>query len=397
MTHLSDLFNRHRAEAVLRHYGLDGLLVGLPENWLYLTGSEDAIAATIGVPVFALLTRQPLGLRAIGIPRLIAGLAAAALPQVDEVVLYGEFPVSVDQAHLRDLERGTVDLLENSSHSAASPADAVELILRLSGLDRGQIAVDDSSIAQIVQERVPTCKCSPGRKVLEEIRSVKTPEEISRLAAAASIAEELEELAFDHVAPGQIWDDFVSGLPAAAAERGARLGFFSGGAGWRSGFMFPPIEEPLNYGDLVRLDLAISHRGYWSDSGRTACLGTPSAEVRKRYGGIRLAVEAAMAAVRPGVTFADIYDVAMRAVQQHIPGYRRRHCGHTIGLRPYDGLLVAPDEFTVLETNMVLNIEVPYYGLGWGGLQLEDTVVVTEDGCSPLTKMPHDLLSVSGS
>jgi Xaa-Pro aminopeptidase len=397
MTHVSELINSDRADAVLRRHGLDGLLAALPENWLYLTGHEDTVASTIGLPVVALLTRNPLGVRAIAIPRLVAGFAAVEMPTVDRVVLYGEFPVNVDQVELRGLERATVDLLNDRSHAAATLADAVELILRLTSLDRGQIAVDDGSIAQIVQERVPTCKCTPGRKVLEQIRAVKTPEEISRLGAAAAIVEEVEQLAFDHIRPGRVWDDFVSSLPSAVAQRGARMGFFSGGAGWRSGFMFPPVEEPIKNGDLVRLDLTISHRGYWSDSGRTACVGTPSPQVKKLYGGMRLAVEAALEAVRPGVPFAEVYDVAMKAVGQHIPGYRRRHCGHTIGLRPYDGLLVAPDEAALLETNMVLNIEVPYYGLGWGGLQLEDTVVVTENGYSPLTEMTHDLITVSRS
>jgi Xaa-Pro aminopeptidase len=85
----------------------------------------------------------------------------------------------------------------------------------------------------------------------------------------------------------------------------------------------------------------------------------------------------------------------LSVVQKQIPDYRRRHCGHSIGLRPYDGLLVAADEATVLEANMVLNIEVPYYGIGWGGMQLEDTIVVTEDGWTPLTTMTHDLIVVS--
>lgn len=397
MTHGSVLLNRDRADAVLQQQGLDALLVALPENWLYLTGSDDSIAGTIGLPTLALLTRNPLGVTAVALPKLAAGFAAAEMPGVDQVVLYGEFPVNVSQNRLRDLERATVDLLEDAGHSAAAPIDAVEKLLTASGLDRGHIAVDDWSIAQMVQERLPACKCMPGRKLLEQIRAVKTPEEIARLGAAAAIVEQLEQLAFDHISPGRVWDDFVATLPVAAAKRGARLGFFSGGAGWRSGFMFPAIEEPLVAGDLIRLDLTVSHRGYWADSGRTACVGTPSAETRKRYGGIRLAVESALEKIRPGVTFADIYDVAMKAVEQHIPGYRRRHCGHTIGLRPYDGLLVAPDEATVLEANMVLNIEVPYYGIGWGGLQLEDTIVVTESGCSRLTAMAHDLLSVPGS
>jgi Xaa-Pro dipeptidase len=397
MTHVSGLLNCDRAEAALRQHGLDGLLAALPENWLYLTGYEDMVAGTIGLPVIALVTRDPLGVKAIAIPRLVAAFAAAEMPNLGEIVLYGEFPVNVGQVELGGLERATVDLLEDRSHAAATLPDAVELILRLTGLDRGQIAVDDWSIAQMVQERVPTCRCSPGRKVLEQIRAVKTPEEISRLGAAAAIVEELEQLAFDHIKPGHIWDDFISSLPAAAAARGARLGFFSGGAGSRSGFMFPPIEEPVKNGDLVRLDLTISHRGYFADSGRTAIIGSPSAEVSKRYGAIRLAVESAVEAVRPGVTFAEVYGAALRVAEQHIPNYRRRHCGHTIGLRPYDGLLVAPDEGAQLEANMVLNIEVPYYGIGWGGLQLEDTIVVTATGCSPLTKMARDLLVIPQS
>ena len=75
-------------------------------------------------------------------------------------------------------------------------------------------------------------------------------------------------------------------------------------------------------------------------------------------------------------------------------GYRRRHCGHTIGARPYDGLLVAPEETTRLEANMILNIEVPFYGIGWGGLQLEDTLLITDSGCLPLTKLPRELVTL---
>jgi Xaa-Pro aminopeptidase len=395
MTHGSALLNRDRADAALRQHGLDGVLVALPENWLYLAGFEDAVAATIGLPTIAILAGHPPGVKAVAIPRLVAGFAAAEIPTVVDVVLYGEFPVHVNHVELSDLERTTVDLLEDRSHSAETLADAIELVLTLSGLERGHIAVDDSSIAQMVQERVPTCKCVPGRKLMEQIRAVKTPEEISRLGAAAAIVEELEQIAFDHIIPGRVWDDFVSSLPVATAQRGARLGFFSGGSGWRSGFMFPPVQEPVKTGDLVRLDLTISYRGYWADSGRTASVGTPGREVATRYALLRRGVESALEAVRPGVPFADVYHAALSVVQKQIPDYRRRHCGHSIGLRPYDGLLVAADEATVLEANMVLNIEVPYYGIGWGGMQLEDTIVVTEDGWTPLTTMTHDLIVVS--
>src|SRR4029077_14255293 len=140
MTHVSELLNSDRAEAVLRKRGLDGVLAVLPENWLYLTGHEDRVASTIGLPVLALLTRRPPGVKAIALPRLVAALAAAQMPKLDEIVLYGEFPVNVSEVELSGLERATVELLEDQSRAVATVADAVELILRLGGLDRAQIA-----------------------------------------------------------------------------------------------------------------------------------------------------------------------------------------------------------------------------------------------------------------
>lgn len=394
MIEREDLLNYDRAQWVLRENELDAMLAALPENWLYLTGQEDTIANTLELPTLALLTLQPLGLRAVTVPRLSAGFAAAATGHLDEIVLYGDFPVNLESHQLRELERRTVDLLEDEGRAAASMPDAVASMLTRCGLERGRIGVDDWSIASMLEERLPSCRCIPGKKLFEQIRVVKTAGEVARLRAAVSIVEQLEVLAFEHASPGHVWDDFIVALPKAAAERDARLGFFSGGAGWRSGYMFPPLAEPIQAGDLIRLDITISHRGYWADTGRSASVGTPSREASERYRAIRDAVDAAIEAARPGASFADLYDAAMRVARGSLTSYRRRHCGHTIGARPYDGLLVAPEETTRLEANMILNIEVPFYGIGWGGLQLEDTLLITDSGCLPLTKLPRELVSL---
>ena len=393
MTGAQGLFNRDRAQTLLRENELDAMLAGLPENWLYLTGQEDAIASTLGLRTFALLTSQPFGLGAVAVPRLSAGVSGA-VAAVDEVVVYGDFPVSVSSRDLGEIERRTATILEDESRAAASMPDALELMLKRAGLEHGRIALDDWSVAPVLQERLPDCRCVPGAKLFDQIRAVKTPEEIARLRAAARIVEQLELAAFEHARAGHVWDDFVLDLPRAAAERGAKLGFFSGGASWRSGFMFPPENEPLGLGDLIRLDITISHRGYWADSGRTASLGPAGEEARDRYKTIRAAVDAATEVARPGTSFAQVYWAAMQVAQLAMPEYRRRHCGHTIGARPYDGLLVAPDETALLEENMVINIEVPYYGIGWGGLQLEDTLLITDSGSSPLTTLPRELVEL---
>jgi Xaa-Pro dipeptidase len=390
---IDDLLNYERAQWVLRQNDLDAMLAALPENWLYLTGQEDTIAGTLGLPTLALLTLQPLGLRAVTVPRLSAGFAAAATGRVDEIVLYGDFPVNIDSRELNELEQRTVALLEDGGAAASMP-EGVESMLTRCGLQDGRIAVDDWSVASMLEEKLPSCRCIPGKKLFEQIRAVKTPGEVARLRAAVSIVEQLEVLAFEHARPGHVWDDFVVALPKAAAERDARLGFFSGGAGRRSAYMFPPAADAIQAGDLIRLDITISHRGYWADTGRSASVGTPSQEASARYRTIRDAVDAAIEVARPGASFADLYDAAMRVAQRSMRDYRRRHCGHTIGARPYDGLLVAPEETTRLEANMVLNIEVPFYGIGWGGLQLEDTLLITESGCLPLTKLSRELVTL---
>ena len=76
-----------------------------------------------------------------------------------------------------------------------------------------------------------------------------------------------------------------------------------------------------------------------------------------------------------------------------IPHYGRQHVGHGIGLGlgGYDRPTIAPGDHTALEADMVLCIETPYYEMGWGSVQVEDMIVVTEDGYRRLTSVPRHL------
>ncbi|MGH9100623.1 MAG: M24 family metallopeptidase, partial [Acidimicrobiales bacterium] len=84
----------------------------------------------------------------------------------------------------------------------------------------------------------------------------------------------------------------------------------------------------------------------------------------------------------------ELFAAAVTEVERHqlIP-YRRHHCGHGIGLEAYEPPLIGPTVDQALEPGMVLCFETPYYELGWGGMMVEDTVVITDNGC--------ELLSVS--
>jgi Xaa-Pro aminopeptidase len=77
-----------------------------------------------------------------------------------------------------------------------------------------------------------------------------------------------------------------------------------------------------------------------------------------------------------------------------VPTYRRQHCGHGIGLSIYEPPVIAPDVDAALEDGMTFCFETPYYELGWGGMMVEDTVVITEDGIEMLCSGRRDLLVV---
>ncbi|MGH9138071.1 MAG: M24 family metallopeptidase, partial [Acidimicrobiales bacterium] len=106
-------------------------------------------------------------------------------------------------------------------------------------------------------------------------------------------------------------------------------------------------------------------------------------------------LEAAVAAAGPGVPCRDVFHAAMDVVRaEGIPHYERNHCGHGIGIENYDFPHITPTSKEVLQPGMVICLETPYYELGWGGLQVEDTFAVTQDGLERFTTVPDTLLPI---
>ena len=84
-----------------------------------------------------------------------------------------------------------------------------------------------------------------------------------------------------------------------------------------------------------------------------------------------------------------------QVTQEKMRHYQRHHCGHGIGIEVYDPPSVAPGDKTVLQEGMTLNVETPYYEIGWGGVQVEDTVAVEKDSARYLTKSSRKLIKLS--
>jgi Xaa-Pro dipeptidase len=159
-----------------------------------------------------------------------------------------------------------------------------------------------------------------------------------------------------------------------------------------------PGDRRLQPGDLVLLDFGAAIDGYKGDTTRMAVVGRPGSRELDLHRLVVEAHDAGIAAVRPGVTTGDV-DAAARAVLVKAGlGDRFIHrVGHGLGLQVHEDPSLDPGSRTVLEEGMTFTIEPGVYMPGWGGLRIEDDLVVTDAGARVLTAAPRELHVVSAT
>jgi Xaa-Pro aminopeptidase len=149
-------------------------------------------------------------------------------------------------------------------------------------------------------------------------------------------------------------------------------------------------------GDLLVSETSAPIWGYNAELERGMVVGAPTDEVRRMFDHTVAAQEVAFAAIRPGVTCADVDGAVMRYFEEHdlVPLWRQ-HTGHGIGLRNHEAPFLDLGDHTPIEPGMVFTIEPGVYKGDVGGFRHSDTVVVTEDGIEILTDYPKDIESLT--
>jgi Xaa-Pro aminopeptidase len=176
-----------------------------------------------------------------------------------------------------------------------------------------------------------------------------------------------------------------------------------------------PTARRIRAGDLVVLDFGGVYDGYCVDLTRTVCFGEPDSEMRRVYDAVAQAQDAAIAAVKPGVRASEIDAAARDTLSGHRLGEAFGHStGHGLGIevheeprvskrrepssgqdarsedrRPAAGPSANPD--AIIQAGMVFTIEPGAYLPKWGGVRLEDDVLVTSSGAEVLTAVPREL------
>ncbi len=228
-------------------------------------------------------------------------------------------------------------------------------------------------------------------------RSVKSPEEIAKIRHAAAFTERGIEKAIRHAAPG-VTEIELSALIAAEMRAGGGIPrFVVVTAGERAALADAyATNVELKKGDLVRLDIGGTFDGYWADTARTVVIGAPTREQQDRYDALLAGEIAQFDIAKPGILASDLFTVAVYTVRKGaLPDYQRTHCGHGIGIAAHEfPTLNAANRDVVVEEGMVFCVETPYYEVGWGGMMVEDMIVIRRDGPELLTKLPRELLQL---
>jgi Xaa-Pro aminopeptidase len=166
-----------------------------------------------------------------------------------------------------------------------------------------------------------------------------------------------------------------------------------------------PGDRLLESGDLVVLDFGGVYGGYCVDLTRTVSLGEPGPEARRVYAAVRAAQSAAIAVVGPGVRASRVDAAARDTLKGHGLGEAFGHgTGHGLGVEVHEEPRIGPAREPagppvtpfpagdqVLEPGMVFTVEPGAYIPGWGGVRIEDDILVTGDGCEVLTRVPYGL------
>ncbi|MCK5486392.1 MAG: aminopeptidase P family protein [Desulfobacterales bacterium] len=396
------LLNRDRAYDVMEKYDVEAIIATMPENVTYLTDywslTHRLIKATQN---FAVITRKqdlaPFIITSVGDMDLAADQEDC---WTDNFLIYGTFYVErPPEATLSNTEERFQRLLTSSKPKKDAVTALTECLADI-GVTKGRIAIDGGNITppaySALKENFPKVEFIEGYQILREIRLIKTHTEVNRLERSAEIIESGIKHALKAIREGATEFEIWQTLFKKVIEEGALPSWPCVGVGVR-GVLSNVISasHPVRNGDLIRFDVGCVYQYYNSDCARTVVLGEANEKQRTYHHAIRSGQERALGIVRPGVRASEIFKEAVKGVRDAgIPHYRRHHVGHGIGIEPYEPPFLTATSEDILEEGMVVNVETPYYEMGLGGVQLEDTITVTTDGYRPLTKSPRDLLVV---
>jgi Xaa-Pro aminopeptidase len=382
----------NRLQTVLAKAGIDVLLCRLPENVLYATGYWPVIGASLAV-----------------VPA--NGDATLIMP-------YSELDYS-DAGWVKD--RRTFRFI--NMQAVANPTAQTQTLLRELWAEKGygkatvgyegsfelvggnnvaaEARVVSEQTIQALKEALPGARFVDATPAIKKSRIVKSQEEIEQIRITNEVASMGYEAARELVAAGVREAEIAGAVEGRIYGRGVGYknvtrarGYCFVMSGVNSVNSWRPFcvstDKRLAWGEPVLVELDAMTNGYFNDLTRTFFVGTPDAKARGIFDTVQEAVNTVIGAVKPGVRCADLDALARRVIDRAGYGeYFNHQLGHGVGLQFHEPPTLHPASTDILEEGMVFAIEPAIYIAGFGGVRLEDNLVVTRTGCENLCPFPQ--------
>lgn len=288
-------------------------------------------------------------------------------------------------------ETSGITILIQKKDWVAAVHDAVER----SGV--GTIWFDESSVLVDVLGKLKKTglRLKGSRDLLGELRQRKDAREIASIRKAVRRAEESFRELKKYIRPGATEQELGLKLEYLMRGKGARKAAFDTiVASGRNGAMphAATTNRRIKKGDLVTFDFGAEANGYFSDITRTICVGRPSSKQREIHELVMSAQAAAIRTVRPGAPCKVVDEAARGVIKKAGHAKHFGHStGHGVGLMVHEGPSISPSSNALVEQGMVFTVEPGVYIPGWGGVRIEDMVLVTASGVTVLTTLPREL------
>ena len=238
----------------------------------------------------------------------------------------------------------------------------------------------------------------PTGGVVEQQRLVKSPREIELIRRSVEICSKAFSRAARRIRPGMREYELAAELDYQMRKCGAEKPAFQTivASGSRSALPHAePTAKILDNNELLLIDMGAQRQGYTSDMTRMVHLGRPSRKARQLHRAVLEAQLAALDAVKENATASSIDRAARRLLRaQGLDSLFAHSTGHGLGLEVHEPPRLGKGEKTRLKAGMVITVEPGVYMEEFGGVRIEDTVVVTKTGCEILTPTPKELLVV---
>ena len=255
------------------------------------------------------------------------------------------------------------------------------------------------SMADFLKTVFLPCRVTPSKRLekkIDEIRMVKSPEEIEYIKKAQAIAEDAFEHILAFIKPGVTERQIALELDFYMLSHGAEALSFETIAVAGKKTSMPhgvPDDSIVKIGDFITMDFGAVYKGYHSDMTRTVAVGEISAEQKKIYEIVLQAQLNALNILSEGVTGKEADDAARSVISDAGYGdYFGHGTGHGVGIEIHEQPNVSMRNDSPLKAGNVVTVEPGIYLPGKFGVRIEDMAVITENGYENLTKTPKELI-----